>query len=78
MDILFFIIFAVVAGIILLGAVAMAFSFFKTARFTGKVFDQVAGELERQREQSRRIACGHCGTMIAPGEKCPNCGASAS
>ena len=72
---------AAVAVMVIVSAVIFGFTFFKTARFTNKVFDHAERELDRRASESKapqHVVCNYCGSKVATGQQCSNCGAPLS
>ena len=77
---LFGVVFAVIFALVFIN---IARGIWVTSRMSGKVFDLVERQLDRQlseRDGAAREAakpqCAHCGSSVGAGEKCPNCGAT--
>ena len=77
MTVAFLVIFAVAAVNVISG-------FQRTARMSNKLFEVVEQELDRRLSEPQgrgaaspgKVTCPHCGSVVSPSEKCPNCGAS--
>jgi hypothetical protein len=66
--------------IFVLAIVSFGFSFFRTLKFSRKVFDHVEDHLDRQIAKSappEETRCEFCGGHIEDAKSCPNCGAPA-
>ncbi len=74
----FFVMFGIVALFIVGSGIAI---FIFQAKIFGKVFRIAEKEIDRRNKElegSAKIECEHCGTLVTPGEDCPNCGAAAA
>lgn len=70
---MFSVFFAVVAGMIILGAIATFVMFGVHLALFAKIFQHASRQLDRQNAK-----CAHCGTPVPIGGECPNCGATNS
>lgn len=69
---------AIVAIMVVVSTVVFGFVFFRAARFSGKVFNQVERELEHHAaasEAARPVDCQYCGSRAETAPNCSNCGA---
>ena len=73
------VVFFVFVGIVMVGSmVVFGIVFFRAARFSGKVFDQVERELDQQVTVAEAVpppVCQYCGSRDEISSSCSNCGA---